>query len=175
MVVRALVIGVILLPFVAVAGTAKAAGLNQIAAVTGRSSSARAAKTIACYPIACAGKLPPTSRCTSWSKCPVTPRLSRRVTRVSGGPAVGGCDCEPIIRSQFAPKWVKFGQTVQMGSRAKSFVVYNMGHPYGLSRETFVSTKSPKGWLVANIYCTGKPSTTIFHSPVNPCYKEPPS
>jgi hypothetical protein len=92
---------------------------------------------------------------------------------VGAGPGGGGCDCQPVIRAQFAPLSVRFAKTQKQGARASTLVVYDMGHVYGLSRETFVTVHQSGGWLVADIYCTGKPATTIYNSPLKPCYREP--
>jgi hypothetical protein len=41
---------------------------------------------------------------------------------------------------------------------------------YTPARETFVTVKGPSGWLVTNVYCTGRPSTTLYGSKADvPC------
>jgi hypothetical protein len=160
----------------AMATSSIAAAGYRLPSKIGRASPGVAAQSVACFGAnvhGCPSKPSPGAACKNLPACPVTARLQRRIVKL--GPAPNGCDCDPIIRAQFVPSSVRFGATVQSAMRAKTKVVYQMGHGYGLSRETFVSVKRGSGWLVTNIYCTGKPQTTIYSSPLKPCYKQPPS
>ncbi len=145
---------------------------------TARPAPWEALKAVACFELkgisGCPAK-PAVATCNKWSVCPVTNRLGRRYIVESNGPGSKppGCDCQPIFRAQFGPASVRIGGTTKNGDRAQAKVVYDMGKTDGPARETFVAVKKKSGWKVSDIYCTGKPQTTIFHSPLAPCYKNP--
>lgn len=146
---------------------------------TARQAPWGAIRAVACFELTgksgCPAR-PAVGVCKSWSVCPVTFRLGRRFIVEGAGPggARPGCDCQPIVRAQFMPASASIGRTVSIGDRARANVTYDMGvKGYGPARETFVAVRRSAGWQVANIYCTGKPQTTIFHDPLEPCYTSP--
>jgi hypothetical protein len=139
----------------------------------GRATPLLATTAVACFQLrttqGCPSKSSP-GTCRVWFACPATVHLRHRFTHVAPGGPGGGCDCQPIIRAQFSPVSVTFKMTHRMGARAKTDVVYKMGGHYSLSHETFVTVKGRGGWRVSDIYCTGRLGSTIYKSPLKPCY-----
>lgn len=157
---------------IAIAPIAAASTPRAVGHTTARATPQLAVRALACSGLYSTRGCPtkPSESCKLPS-CPMTARLRTRVNRVGRGGPGRGCDCQPIIRAQFAPVAARLAQTNKAGSEAETNVVYNMGSFYSVSHETFVSVKSARGWLVTNVFCTGRPSSTIYNSPLKPCYK----
>jgi hypothetical protein len=89
--------------------------------------------------------------------CPVTPRLQKRLLKFTRG-------ADPVCRCQNSP--LKMSFTVISAKPTRSLV--NASY-YDWFRETFVAVKQGQGWLVSDIYCAGKPSTSLYAKNPGPC------
>jgi hypothetical protein len=110
----------------------------------------------------------------TWSRkngCPITNKLRRRLLQNPTSGTGGGFD--PICRCQEDPQKLTLAVARMKSGRAWVDEVLEYGTAANHYRErhhiTFVVVKQMHVWLVNNTYCTGKPKTTIYHSPVAGC------
>jgi hypothetical protein len=92
--------------------------------------------------------------------CPLTDRLRKRLTNLKV-PANMFCRC------QNTPTSVKDKQQENNGRTAAVRVTWVFGptKPYST---VFIAIHSRSGWLVDDMYCAGKPKTSIYKN-VGPC------
>lgn len=100
--------------------------------------------------------------------CPLSSRLTVRLRHPDTRPPVclGGCTLEPICRCQNPPTSISLRLLDQSKVAAHVAARWN----YGPNSFTLTITvrRTFTGWVIDDLYCAGRPSTTVYHHIV-PC------
>ena len=127
---------------------------------------ARPATPVAAVSLLVNGHLAACTDPAGWSPakgCPITVRLQRRLRQHPTEGRGGGAD--PICRCQnTAP--IRITLHDAKGKVAHVNVRWAFQPPLTI---TFTAVRQGKIWLVDDTYCAGKPSTSIYKSPVKSC------